>query len=769
MTLPGIVRKFGVIAAALVAYATQAQTPFTLEEASIADIHNAIRSGSTTCTEVVQGYVARARAYNGVCTALVTEDGRPVRAATGAVRGGSPLAFPTKTVALSSLVPGFDQYKGKQPDWGRMEPTASDPSVQQQYGMVVGLPNAGQINALTTLNLRGERSITCKGDFDMHPSKGRLPDGAPAECEEFRKQPDALERAAELDATYGRNFDAAAMPLYCAAMSFKAVYDTKDMHSTGGGDVNYATDFAPEDATLVARIREAGAIVYAKAHNAEYNAGSGDPGGDAKVERPSVVQGGARETWGGTTCNPYDTARDTGGSSGGSGASVAANLVVCSICESTGGSCRVPGTYNGVVTLTPTKGMISYGGAIGANPYRDRPGIHCRSLTDAATVLDALRDQETGGYFDPRDIFTALPRSFASKTPYVATLSDPSAARPLVGVRIGVVRELMVKTNAADAAMIDGIERELKVLQSLGATLVESTGPGYPDDPALPNMALSFEQAIAQVVPFHMPEILSWQRDGKPEFEVPGYDVTSREYLVAAASLQAPWPARLDFTRMIRNAPANDATVSGYGMSFMFDQYLLLRGDASITNLTALNGNAKYMNDVRRAAMKNWENKGVDVRTQALVHDMKRQAVMRLVALKVLEQNGIDVFVNPPLAELPGRIGVPSGGTTGPFSAGHGYGAALGIPEVFVPAGFADTVYEPTFKLNADATEYEGTPGTTPTRLASALPFNMAFWAGPGEEATILKVASAYEAATRHRRPPPGFGPVAGERQSAAR
>src|SRR5688572_25489497 len=171
MTLHGIVLKSGIIAAALVACATQAQSPFTLEEASIADIHSAIRSGSTTCTEVVQGYIARARAYNGVCTALVTENGQPVGKATGAVRGGSPLAFPTKTVALSSLVPAFDQYKGKQPDWGRMEPTASDPSIEQQFGMVVGLPNAGQINALTTLNLRGERSVTCQGEFDRHPSK----------------------------------------------------------------------------------------------------------------------------------------------------------------------------------------------------------------------------------------------------------------------------------------------------------------------------------------------------------------------------------------------------------------------------------------------------------------------------------------------------------------------------------------------------------------------------------------------------------------------
>ena len=77
------------------------------------------------------------------------------------------------------------------------------------------------------------------------------------------------------------------MPLYCVAMSFKAVYDTADMRSTGGGDVNYAADFAPTDSTLVARLRGAGAIIYAKAHNAEYNGGSGDPGGDAKVEHPT--------------------------------------------------------------------------------------------------------------------------------------------------------------------------------------------------------------------------------------------------------------------------------------------------------------------------------------------------------------------------------------------------------------------------------------------------------------------------------------------------
>jgi amidase len=66
--------------------------------------------------------------------------------------------------------------------------------------MIVGKPEAGQLNALSTLNIRGERSVTCKGEFDRHPTLGPLPPGAPPVCEMFRHYPDALERAAELDA-----------------------------------------------------------------------------------------------------------------------------------------------------------------------------------------------------------------------------------------------------------------------------------------------------------------------------------------------------------------------------------------------------------------------------------------------------------------------------------------------------------------------------------------------------------------------------------------
>ena len=138
------------------------------------------------------------------------------------------------------------------------------------------------MNALETLNIRGERSVTCKGAFDAPPGTP-LPAGAPAACEEFRKQPDALEmrRGARCASTAG--IPTSKHPLYCVAMAFKAIYDAKDMRTTGGGDVKYAMDFAAARIRRwPARLRAAGAIIYAQAHNSEYNGGSGDPGGDGQ-------------------------------------------------------------------------------------------------------------------------------------------------------------------------------------------------------------------------------------------------------------------------------------------------------------------------------------------------------------------------------------------------------------------------------------------------------------------------------------------------------
>jgi hypothetical protein len=181
-------------------------------------------------------------------------------------------------VKATTLFPDVDKYRGPPLEFGRMEATASDPSVQQQYGMIVGKPDAGQLNALSTLNIRGERSVTCKGEFDRHPSLGPLPPGAPPVCDEFRHYPDALERAAELDATYGANPPLDEMPMFGVVFSFKDPFDAKDMRTTAGGDAAYDIDFPARDHLLVEQLRAKGAIIFAKAVCTEYNGRAGNPG-----------------------------------------------------------------------------------------------------------------------------------------------------------------------------------------------------------------------------------------------------------------------------------------------------------------------------------------------------------------------------------------------------------------------------------------------------------------------------------------------------------
>src|SRR5690242_15605174 len=417
--------------------------PFRLEDATIEDLHAAVRAGETTVVEVVEQYVARARAYNGVASLLVTQDGTSIPEATGTVRAGAPLQFPTETVAASMIFPDLDKYEGPPLEFGRMEATASDPDVQQQYGMIAGKPDAGQLNALATLNIRGERSVTCKGEFDRHPSQGPLPPGAPPVCDEFRHLPDALETAAALDARYGRNPPLDELPMYGVVFSFKDPFDTKDMRTTAGGDAAYDIDFPARDHILVERLREKGAIIFAKAVCTEYNGRAGNPGGRHKPDKvlPSVL-GYQRSSWGGNPANPYETTRAASlGSSSGSGVSVSANLVMVSLGEETRASTRGPANHNAVALILPHKAMLSFnGGAIGADIYCDRSGILARSIGDAAKVLDALKHPEAG-YYDPRDPYTTVPRSSVLATPYASHAKPTGSLR---GMRIGVIRESML-------------------------------------------------------------------------------------------------------------------------------------------------------------------------------------------------------------------------------------------------------------------------------------------------------------------------------------
>jgi Asp-tRNA(Asn)/Glu-tRNA(Gln) amidotransferase A subunit family amidase len=737
--------------------------PFAVEEATIAGIHQAIRSGATTCTAVVQAYVDRAKAYNGVCTRLVTKDGADVAPATGYVRAGSPLVFPTRTVRADTVFPNLDQYRGKPLDYGRMEAAVSDPGVMAQAGMRVGIPNAGQLNALETLNLRGERSVTCKGAFDAHPSSGPLPAGAPAVCEGFRQQPDALERAAELDAKYGATPDLAALPMYCVTVAVKDPYDTRDMRTTANSDVAFAMDAPPADATVVARLRAKGAIIYAKSVAHEFNAGPGDPGGPVSARTNMVDGGQAISAWSGQACNPYDTERVPRGSSSGSGVAISANLATIGICEQTGASCQGPASRNGIATLLTTKGVMPDNGGIGNQWFIDRAGIHARTLADAARVLDAIKDADTG-YYDSRDPFTAIPRALIPGEPYAsfAVSADALAAdpRPLSGVRVAILREHMVKETPNHEAISDQIDREIKsVLRDrLGAELVETITPAYPDDPGVPNLRYSFADALSELLPRLMPEIFS-RRGSKGEllFAVPGHDVTSYDYLKKLSKRQAPLTAAITITNFANFAAEPCYSPLCGDVMFDIERYLVDRGDTKIRSWRDWVANARFRQDSSRAGAENWltlKDHGAAGKADRLA----RSYIARLALQRVMLENRIDVFVHPENTVPTPKIQGPNVGSI----SLDGITPFFQIPRIAVPAGMTEVVYEPRYALTDGKTDYVAVlpPGTARSTLPHPLPISMTFFAGQGDEPVLIRVGTAYEAATGHRTPPPAFGPV---------
>ncbi|OGA05341.1 MAG: hypothetical protein A2W68_18420 [Betaproteobacteria bacterium RIFCSPLOWO2_02_64_14] len=766
------------------------EKPFRVEEATIAQLHQAIRDGRTTCVEVVKQYIERVREYNGVASMLVTKDGASVPGVTGTVRGQAPLRFPTQTIKASTLLPDLDQYQGPPLEFGRMEATASDPSVEQQFGMIRGIPDAGQVNALATLNIRGERSVTCRGDYDRHPSEGPLPPGAPAVCEVFRQQPDALEQAAELDAKYGRNPDLEMMPMYGVVFSFKDPFDTKDMRTTGGGDARYDIDFPARDHVLVDQLRKKGAIIFAKAVNTEYNGRAGNPGGRHEPDKvlPSVL-GYQRSTWAGNPSNPYDTTRAASlGSSSGSGVSVSTNLVMASLGEETRASTRGPANHNAVALILPHKAMLGFdGGAIGADIYCDRSGILCRTIADCAKVLDALKDP-VEGYYDARDPYTTVPRSSVLTTRYADHAQASGALGALKGVRIGIVRESMLNPGTKAAEPITtAVAREIKTILGgkLGATLVESSDPLWKPDPEIEPMRTDFRRALARLVPVFMPDILfRLKPDGQPMFPefaaaivptefAPGKifgtgKVQPIDYMVELADGRIAPPANLDVSTVQNQILANS-------FRYHIRQYLSRRAadwqargfTETLTDWPALNARSKFWGDDGRAAYRNWEEvtdprnplggrQGVDERI------MLRE-LLRRVDMMVIIENRLDALVRLHTPLPPAKIGGPDEpGLIARLRNESQYGPNAGLTEVLIPAGYVTTAYDAVFALSPDRRKYVGAASDKPTAIpAPGLPFSLVFRAEPGKEDIVLKIASAYEAASKRRVPPPAFGPLA--------
>jgi amidase len=763
-------------------------SPFQLEEASIEDLHVAIRAGRANVSSVVAHYIARARAFNGVASVLVTPDGKPVLETIGAVRAGSPLSFPASTVKAAGVLPEFGRYSGPPLEFGRMEATASDPGVFQQFGMIAGIENGTQLNALSTFNIRGERSVTCRGAFDRHPNDGPLPPDAPPVCEHFRALPDAREQAAALDLKWGRNPDLEAMPMYGVVFSFKDPFDTLDMRSTGGGDAAYDIDFPARDHVLVAQLRKKGAIIFAKALCTEYNGRAGDPGGCHAPHKvlPSTI-GYQRSTWGGNPCNVYDTTRAASlGSSSGSGVSVSANLCMASLGEETRASCRGPANHNAVCLILPHKSMLGFdGGAIGADIYCDRSGILARSIADCAKILDALKDP-VAGYYDPRDVYTTVPRASVLPGTYATHVVQRAAKGALAGLRLGVIRESMTipPGSMTEVPIATAAAQEIESVLGghLGATLVESRDPLWQPAAGIEQMGTDFRRALAELVPVFMPDLLfRLGADGQPVFKefaaairptefVPGRvfgsgSLAPIDYLVAMADGHIQPPSNLDVGTIQNQELA---------MSFRFhiSQYLARRAadwkalgfEETLADWAGLNARSKFWGDDQRSAFANWEDV-CDPRNklggrQGIDERIMLRELLRRVDMKVMLDNGLDALVRLHTPWPPAKIG--GAGQPGFWqNLRHEslYGPNAGLSEVLVPAGYVTTVYDPVFRLSADGTRYGIEPSNEPVIIAApGLPFSLVFRTDPGREDVIIRVASAYEAASTRRVPPPRFG-----------
>jgi len=233
-------------------------------------------------------------------------------------------------------------------------------------------------------------------------------------------------------------------------IALKDNYDTVDMVTTGGCGC-WNDNQTSTDAFMVKGLRDAGAVILAKASLDEFAYGF-------VSEFSSFQQPGSTLL----VASPYDTSKTAGGSSGGTGAAIAANLAGIGFGTDTGGSIRVPSSYNQLVGIRPTVGLASRDGIIPLALSQDTGGPIARSVVDAAVALDAVVG------VDPADAVTARQAGLVPDS-YTSELSDTA----LQGARIGYLPS-MVGTNTATAGLF---AQARATLEAQGATVVELTAP----------------------------------------------------------------------------------------------------------------------------------------------------------------------------------------------------------------------------------------------------------------------------------------------------
>ena len=226
----------------------------------------------------------------------------------------------------------------------------------------------------------------------------------------------------------------------------------KDQAETAGIPTSFGSiafkDYIPKnDSTLVERLRKAGAVILAKTNLCDFAAGW--------FSFSSIA---------GQTQNAYDPSRDAGGSSAGTSAGIALNFGTIGIGEDTGGSARIPASFNNLFGLRPTLGLISRFGLSPLVHFQDTPGPITRTVRDMAKLLDVLV-----GY-DPRDPFTSAATQAKDAGRYEELLREAT----LKGKRIGILRQAFGSNDDMDSYPVNQVvESAIEVLKQAGAEMVD--------------------------------------------------------------------------------------------------------------------------------------------------------------------------------------------------------------------------------------------------------------------------------------------------------
>src|SRR5262245_6560534 len=256
--------------------------------------------------------------------------------------------------------------------------------------------------------------------------------------------PDALVIASALDRE--RKSKGVRGPLHGIPVLIKDNIDTHDSMTTTAGSLALKGSIPPRDSFVAEKLRAAGAVLLGKTNLSEW----------ANFRGSLSTSGWSGR--GGQTRNPYALDRNPSGSSSGSAVAVAANLCAVAVGTETDGSIVSPSSYNGIVGIKPTLGLISRSGIIPIAHSQDTAGPMARTVTDAAILLSALAGS------DPRDPATAE-SSAKAQADYTSCLD----AGGLKSARLGIARKFFGYHPAVDALMASSLEQ----MSKLGAQIID--------------------------------------------------------------------------------------------------------------------------------------------------------------------------------------------------------------------------------------------------------------------------------------------------------